>query len=517
MRRPALLGRQAGPGGVGVDLGAQPAAAGDGDRGARQERGRAVRADGVGEDPSGSGRGRAAAGAVEQRPDRVVAPDEQPGGRRDVGGAGRLLLGGRQPGRRAGGADRVGPVVGGEVVDGRGLRLPGCPLAVEEVVVGADHVGRAVQGRAPADATGAVDVDLALEVGHVAVAARQDRRGGNVGGRVLAEHRGPDQDVAADLPPHGTPVAVLGGGRRVQAVGRGPVDALSSPGVADEEDPREVGGRGLPYGRRGGGPVRGPVRPAGEVQPDQGGAGLGAAVLGLPVLAVDAVRGDGQRHVPLGGQQTLGAEVSLLAGYRPGARGARPGEPDVLRSRGVAGVVAAVQEEGHRPLPGRSGRADDRGAHLDGLREAGQAYGVQGVLAADGPVAARHPGVDRVRGKRGLRCGGGGGGTLARGAGAARRVEPPSAGRHPQLRALGQPCVAEGQGEGAPVRPGERAAEEPVAGVELDAGVTRGYALGRRPDQLPARTAPGDLPALGEGELPEVALGGCRRRRTGLR
>ena len=132
-----------------------------------------TRTDGVRQHPRRPGGRRPDGRTVEQRPHPVVAADEQPRRRRDVGRAHACCCCGGQPSvprpRRT-----PGPRGRPEVVPGRRLRLARRPLGVEVVVVGADHVHRAVQGAAAADAARGVDVLLALEVGDVAVAARQD-------------------------------------------------------------------------------------------------------------------------------------------------------------------------------------------------------------------------------------------------------------------------------------------------------------------------------------------------------
>src|SRR4029078_4865688 len=107
------------------------------------------------------------------------------------------LLGRAETGRvpRAAGAVRGTT----PVVERRGDRVAGRPLAVEEVVIRAHDEHRAVEGevgaRVGGDVAAVVGEVLTLEIAHVAVAVRQegDRRRGRSG--LEGEVRRTDQDL----------------------------------------------------------------------------------------------------------------------------------------------------------------------------------------------------------------------------------------------------------------------------------------------------------------------------------
>ena len=494
-----------------VELPADPCRhpAGAGHRGARrrQQDVAAPAAEGVAEHPDRAGRRGPHRAAVQQRQCRGIAA-QQHGGRRGQVGRGDLALRRRaDPGvaGQLGRAHRVGVV--GPVVPGRCGRGAGRPLAVEVVVVRADHLDRAAQHRVgprPGQVAGRVQVLLALQVVDVTVAAGQQHHRRDARGRVAAVRGRGDVHQPADRPALGRP------GGRVQG---DPVHPLAAAAVPDQQQLRQVGpgdgvdrGRGRGLGRSG----RRPAGPDGQVVLDQGGPGRGAGVGQQGVLSVDPVGGDRDRDVALGGEQVLLLGVAAVARHRRPAGRAGPGRaaPAAGPAGGAAGVPA-VQEQHQRAGAGSPGRADHQGMHLDRLGQAGDGQVGQGVLGARGGVSTAGAGVGgqrRVGPGLGQQVAGADRGG-ARGLGPHGPVEALPGRADLQLLRLGRGEVGR-DGEPAAVRADRDRLQDPGAGPDLDPGAARPDRFGGGPGQGVA----GAAPAVGQWFR---VRGPCRRRAGG--
>ena len=154
-------------------------------------------ADRVAADVGVAGRRHGDRAAVEHRQHRVVAVGEQVDGAGDVGPADLALLRGAEPGRAR--RCRMCGLGSAPVVERRRSREAGRPLGVEEVVVGAHHQHRAVEGqvvgRVGRDVAAVVGEVLPLQVAHVTVAVRQDRDRRRRRRGLEPEVRGADQHL----------------------------------------------------------------------------------------------------------------------------------------------------------------------------------------------------------------------------------------------------------------------------------------------------------------------------------
>ncbi len=203
-----------------------------GGRAVRQRPGRAesggahvaAATDRVAEDLRVAGRVDPRPGAVEERQHVLLGVGEQVDRAGDVRRTDRLLLLRGQPVGvvRAAVAGRLAA----PVVPGRRLGEARGPLGVEVVVVGAHHQDRALQRRVAGDqVAGGVGELLALQVGDVAVAVRQQRDGRDVRRGLHAEVRRRDEHLPGD------PVR-----RRQRDLDRGAVDTLAAAAVTDQDD-----------------------------------------------------------------------------------------------------------------------------------------------------------------------------------------------------------------------------------------------------------------------------------------
>ena len=203
-------------------------------------------ADRVAEHAGRVGGRRPDAGAVEQRPDPVVAARRRAGRRPRCRWRRRCCCCGAVSRVGVPGEHTGSPVAPHEVVEGGRDRLARGPLGVEVVVVRADHVQRAVQGPAR----------LTPRVASMNIWPCRSETSPSQPGRIVADGTsgagfcpkivGPISSIPRIVPADLAVVAVLRGGRRGEAVQGGPVDALAAAGVSHQEHPGQVGARGPP-------------------------------------------------------------------------------------------------------------------------------------------------------------------------------------------------------------------------------------------------------------------------------
>ncbi len=281
------------------------------------------------------------------------------------------------------------------VVPGRRLRQARRPLGVVVVVVRAHRHDRGTQRAVAREVAADVHVLLALQVRHVAVAERQDHGRVHAGRDLAAECGRPDQDEALHLPG----IVRVGVDRRA-------LDAFPAAAVADQHDFVEVHAA-LEAAAPGIAAVRGPFGPLREVMPDELGARGRTAVLEHAVLAVDAVRGDGDDEVALRGEHVRDVTVAGMARHRAPARKARPVAGGfAVRPAAIAGAVAAVQEQHERHRACEPDRRRDFGQDLDRRGIVRERKSRQLVLQATRFVRTARGGIDgRLRdgGLRGRR------------------------------------------------------------------------------------------------------------------
>ena len=332
---------------------------------------------------------------VEHRQHRVVTVREEVDRAGDVGPADLALPGRAQPGRVPGATGAVrGPT---PVVERRRGREAGRPLGVEEVVIGAHHQHRAVEGqvagRVGGDVAAVVGEVLALQVAHVAVAVGQQRDRRRRRRCLETEVRGADQDLTGDV------VALV-----ERQVERGTVDAFAAAAVPDQDHVRQVGGMG---------PAVGEPDPGSQVVADQGSPSGGSAVRVLEVERVDGVGRDRHGDVALAGEQALHVVVAEVARDRCLPRGTGPDRGrhggarlrGVCRVRRVARLVPAVQEQHQGRGVRRVDRRHDVADHLGQLPDAGQLDRREPVVRRRGRVGAGLAGIgeQRADGRRAVR------------------------------------------------------------------------------------------------------------------
>ena len=157
-------------------------------------------------------------------------------------------------------------------------------------------------------------------------------------GRHLPTERGrTDEDEALDLPG----IVRVGVDRRA-------LDPFPAAAVADEYDLIEIHAASK-AAAPGIAAMGGPFGPLREVMAHELGARGRAAILEHPVLAIDAVRGDGNGEVTLRGKHVGDVAVAGVARDRAPAGKAGPVAGGfAFRSAAVAGAVATVQDQDER-------------------------------------------------------------------------------------------------------------------------------------------------------------------------
>ena len=410
-------------------------------------------------------------GAVKERQRAGVVGNGEVHERRRVCEAHSLLLGRRQALLVSLAALRISGIE--PVVPGGRFREARRPFGVVEIVVGPHRHHGGPQCRISGEVTADVDVLLALEIGYVAVAERQQDGGVDSGRNLPAKGSGPDQHEALNLP------GIIG-----PAVDRRALNPFPAAAVADQHDlahfhaaPEASAPRVAANG--------GPFRPLRKVMAHELRAGRGPAVDEESILSVDAIRRDRDDQVALGCEDIGDVAIARVARYGAPSVGARPVAGGfAVRAAAIAGAVATVEKEHERHGRIASDRRGDFGIDLDRRRIVGNLKA--GELIAQ-PLRSKAPGRARIESRGGNRrlerqnsrrcdsCGGGPVDASTRRPN--RQLGQRLAGRYPQTETIGLL---------------NRVAEQPRTGTKFIAGASDAKRRSARPGEpvafeLPAR------------------------------